>query len=297
MIPEARNVAALLAATALLLGGCSRRADFGDGAVVLAYAPRLPEGAPQAERLAMAGVVRDRLERRLSGSRTPARVELEGDRVLVKVPAKIDPSELERIKGFLPVPARFEFRSVDGKALAALADRVPAPSAVARDQTQNPETARLLCPTSMAAELALKALQPLLRPDQAIAFDVPSSGVGRWMGYLLGPVVVDNDGVARASTAWDEGGRPLVTATLTEAASIRFAELTRGSIGRQIAITLDGKVLTAPYVTSPITDGRIQITLGKGGQDEANTLALVLKVRAALPVPLDLVEERRIPAP
>ena len=295
MAARARRATALLFSTALLLGGCSRAPDFRDGAVELAYAPRLPEGTAEVDRRQVAVIVRDRLERRLGEGRTPARVELDGARVLVKVPVKIDPSDLERMKAFLPVPARFEFRAVDGEALAALADRVPAHSKVAREENGKPETARLMCPTSMAMELTIKTLRPHLRPDQVIAFQ--DAGLDHWMGFLLGPVVVDNDGVSKASTAFGEGGRPIVTATLTDEAAVRFADLTRKAIGRRIAITLDGKVLTAPVVTSPITDGRIQITLGEGGRDEANTLALVLKVRAALPVPLDLVGERRVPAP
>ncbi len=63
-----------------------------------------------------------------------------------------------------------------------------------------------------------------------------------------------------------------------------FAEWSTGNVEHYFAITLDRKVLVAPYVASPVTEGQGQI---EGGftESEARTLAAILKA-GALPYPL-----------
>jgi preprotein translocase subunit SecD len=288
--------------TAMLLGmlllaacrpGDATKSRTEPGQVELTYGLRLPSGTGEAERLRTAEIVRERLERRVSGLRERVTVERDGDRIVVRVPSGLGPSELERLKGFLPVPARFEFREVDGESLWALAGRVPAPAQVARERSGDPATATLFAPTREAAEIASLALAAHLRPGATVAYQRPAGEAGSWMGFLLGPIAIDNDGIRSAATAWNED-RPVVIATLTDEAAAGFEALTRRLVGRRMAITLDGQVLTAPYVTAPIPGGKIQIQLGKESRDEAITLALVLKIRAWLPVPLDLIAERTL---
>lgn len=76
-----------------------------------------------------------------------------------------------------------------------------------------------------------------------------------------------------------------------------FEEITGASIGRQLAIILDGNVYSAPNIQSRIGGGRAQITLGSGGfnrvMKEARDLALVLRA-GALPVQLDFLEQRTV---
>jgi preprotein translocase subunit SecD len=72
--------------------------------------------------------------------------------------------------------------------------------------------------------------------------------------------------------------------TLTPEGSGKFAETTTRLIGRQLAILVDGVVLSAPTVQSPITGGQGEIT-GSYTEAEAKDLAATLNA-APLPVVL-----------
>jgi len=72
----------------------------------------------------------------------------------------------------------------------------------------------------------------------------------------------------------------------------RFAEVTRGNVGRPFAIVLDDKVITAPNIREAITGGRGQIS-GSFTVRSANDLAVLLRA-GALPAPLTVVEERTV---
>lgn len=72
----------------------------------------------------------------------------------------------------------------------------------------------------------------------------------------------------------------------------RFGELTSQHVGEQIAIVLDGKVVSAPRVNEPIYGGQAQIS-GNFSDQEARDLALMLRA-GSLPAPLNLIEERSV---
>src|SRR5262249_27427888 len=71
-----------------------------------------------------------------------------------------------------------------------------------------------------------------------------------------------------------------------------FGDVTTQSVGRNLAIVLDGYVESAPVIREPITGGRGQIT-GRFDMAEAQDLANVLR-NGALPAPLRLIEERTV---
>lgn len=73
----------------------------------------------------------------------------------------------------------------------------------------------------------------------------------------------------------------------------KFAEISASSIGKQFAIVLDGKVLTAPVFRSAIPDGHASISGGFRTIKEANELALLLRA-GSLPAPLKVIEERTV---
>jgi SecD/SecF fusion protein len=68
-------------------------------------------------------------------------------------------------------------------------------------------------------------------------------------------------------------------------AAQRFADYTRENVGRHLAIVLDKKIMSAPTINSPITQGRGQIEGGFQNIREARFLAQLLNA-GALPVPL-----------
>ena len=91
--------------------------------------------------------------------------------------------------------------------------------------------------------------------------------------------------------------QPQVGFTLKSRGAKIFEELTAESIGRRMAIVLDGNVKSAPNIQTRIPGGRGTITLGGQGYNqqlrEARDLALVLRA-GALPVQLDFLEQRTV---
>ncbi len=86
-------------------------------------------------------------------------------------------------------------------------------------------------------------------------------------------------------------GQPEILFSLKSDGARRFAEVTSRSVGQRLAIVLDGEVLSAPTINSPITGGSGQIT-GDFDLKEAYDLAAALE--NPLRTPLQIVEERGV---
>lgn len=89
-----------------------------------------------------------------------------------------------------------------------------------------------------------------------------------------------------------ETNRNVVDITFDTQGGAKFAKLTTENVGKPFAIILDGQVLSAPSINEPILGGRAQIS-GNFTAESANTLAISLR-SGALPVPLEIVEERTV---
>src|SRR5712692_4616151 len=88
--------------------------------------------------------------------------------------------------------------------------------------------------------------------------------------------------------------RPLILFEFDDEGGKMFAELTQRLVGKPLGIFLDNQLLTAPVVREPITQGRGQIT-GQFTLPEAKNLVIQLNA-GALPVPVQIVEERTVDA-
>jgi preprotein translocase subunit SecD len=86
--------------------------------------------------------------------------------------------------------------------------------------------------------------------------------------------------------------RNVVNITFDAQGGAKFAKLTTENVGKPFAIILDGQVLSAPNINEPIIGGSAQIA-GSFTPETANQLAIALR-SGALPVPLDVVEERTV---
>jgi len=73
-----------------------------------------------------------------------------------------------------------------------------------------------------------------------------------------------------------------------------FSEITERNLGKQVAIFLDGQIISAPTVQTVIRDGRAVIT-GSGNVQEARTLTQRLNA-GALPVPVELASQQTVGA-
>jgi preprotein translocase subunit SecD len=89
-------------------------------------------------------------------------------------------------------------------------------------------------------------------------------------------------------------GGPEISLTFTSDGAKLFKDITTRNVGKPVAIVLDGEVISAPTVQSVIEDGKAVIT-GKFTVQEAKNLAIQLNA-GALPVPINLVEERTVGA-
>lgn len=89
-----------------------------------------------------------------------------------------------------------------------------------------------------------------------------------------------------------QDGQPVVSFRFDSTGARLFGAITRDNVGRQFAIVLDGKVISAPVIQEPILGGSGQI---QGNFTVAETSSLAALLRAgALPVPLQIVEERMV---
>jgi len=143
-------------------------------------------------------------------------------------------------------------------------------------------------------EAALGAHGGILPPDSEL---VPgqreagdTSGSEAWYIVNRIPAVTGRD-LRDAQPRPDENGRPSVNFSLTRDGAVRFGRVTGQNIGKQLAIILDNRVVSAPTIQSQITDnGRIA---GSFTPQEASDLALVLR-SGALPASIKYLEERTV---
>ena len=84
----------------------------------------------------------------------------------------------------------------------------------------------------------------------------------------------------------------IVSFTLDRVGAKRFGKATSTGIGKQLAIVLDGKIISAPVIRDTIASGSGQISGGFTFQS-ATDLALLLR-SGALPAPLNIIEERTV---
>ncbi len=108
-----------------------------------------------------------------------------------------------------------------------------------------------------------------------------------------GGVVLTGSDIAKATARQQDaqngvGYEYVVELELNDEGKGKFAEATRKSIGQQIAIVYDGEVISAPSVSTAITDGHAVIS-GMEGFEEANKLASTIRIGA---LPLELTEIR-----
>ena len=115
---------------------------------------------------------------------------------------------------------------------------------------------------------------------------------GEETGYIVlkRAVVVGGEQLEDARQSFSDQGVPAVSFKFKSLGAKKFAKATAENVHRHLAIVLDGKVISAPEIQSPITGGNGIIT-GNFTVQSANDLALLLR-SGALPAPLLVVEVR-----
>ena len=106
-------------------------------------------------------------------------------------------------------------------------------------------------------------------------------------------IIISGDNLLDAQPKMDtQTNQTIVSFSLDRVGAKRFGKATSTGIGKQLAIVLDGKIISAPVVRDTIASGSGQISGGFTFQT-ATDLALLLR-SGALPAPLNIIEERTV---
>lgn len=95
--------------------------------------------------------------------------------------------------------------------------------------------------------------------------------------YLHPEIVVSNDDISESWVAQDGPGRFSVAVRLLPSGADRMRQATAGHVGRPVAILIDGNVVMAPVLRSPISDSAV--ISGNFTQAQAEKIAEGMKLR------------------
>ncbi len=106
-------------------------------------------------------------------------------------------------------------------------------------------------------------------------------------------IILNGDNLVDAKPRMDtQSNETIVSFTLDRVGAKKFGRATTENVGKQLAIILDGKIISAPSIREPIIGGSGQIT-GNFTFQSATDLALLLR-SGALPAPMNIIEERTV---
>jgi preprotein translocase subunit SecD len=144
-------------------------------------------------------------------------------------------------------------------------------------------------------EAALSAHGGILPPDTLLlpgkSEAAGQAGAEAWYVVNQIPAVTGRD-LSGAEPGTDENGQPDVNFTLNRDGATRFARITGANVGKQLAIILDNRVVTAPVIHSQISD-RGEISGGNFTTKQTADLSLVLR-SGALPASISYLQEQTV---
>ncbi len=227
-------------------------------------------------------IIRNRIDQ--FGVAEPIVVRQGEDQIVVQLPGVKDP---KRAMSLIGQTAQLEFK------LVAEAPGVNLPLLI-----HNAEQAGQWHEGDNLKQLNL-ALQNQLPQGTSIYFersiDKATKREKKTPMLLENPILMTGDMVKNAQVRI--GGNfnePYVSLELTSRGAQVFGALTEKSVGRRLAIVLDGVVRSAPVIREKILGGNAQIT-GDFTHNEATDLAIVLRV-GALPAPVDIIQNLTVGA-
>lgn len=245
----------------------------------------------QAKDTAESKVSEDSLERLLAvlrnrvdqfGVAEPV-IQREGaDRIIVDLPGVQDPDAALELIG---KTALLEFRAV-----VTSTSPIP-PAAERKNYDSDAEFERAQSRWDEAVKAIDVQKEELERQSASVEGGVVAKAdEGRF--YLLGPVLVGGKDLIDAKPQYDHLGRPVVALAFSSEGAKLFDTATFANVGKQLAIVLDGVVISAPVVQERITGGNAQIS-GRFSAEEASRLSIMLRA-GALPVAVDVIENRSV---
>jgi preprotein translocase subunit SecD len=97
--------------------------------------------------------------------------------------------------------------------------------------------------------------------------------------YVQNAVLLDQTALKSAKIARDNFGHAEIAITFTDAGRERFAEVTRQSIGKRLAIVIDGQLYSAPSIVTEIPGGKANIS---GSFSDREAEELVARLNSSL---------------
>lgn len=195
------------------------------------------------------------LKRRMSQAGFRALVEPSPTEIKVKIPGLSNPRQLGELSRMMSLTGDLSFHLVDEQeTAAAYSDPARWPMADERD-------GRIALPDdSRRAELVVIMADPIIRGED----------------------------LKTVSQGFDASNQPNIIFELNDRGKRLFGEATTQNVGRQFAIVLNGRIVSAPNIRSPITGGTGTI---EGGftLERAQEIAMILRT-GSLPAPLRLVD-------
>lgn len=178
------------------------------------------------------------------------------DKILVELPGIKTPEEEQRARELISRAAKLELMAVDE-------DR----SMRVNDMSE-----------AEAASYGDKILEDALQPQ---------------MKHLVNEIpILDGTMLTDAQVGYDQNNRPVINFSLNAQGAQIFGDFTGKSVGKRLAIVLDGKVYSAPVINERIGGGSGQIS-GNYTTAEANDLAIALRSGALL-APIYMMEKRSV---
>lgn len=201
---------------------------------------------------------REIIERRINalGTREP-NIQTQGtDRIIIQLPGVSDPG---KVKDILGKTAKLTFQMVH--------NQYP---------TLNSTGGRVLPGTIAVPE----------DPSQVRGNREPVT-------YLVKKqILLTGESLSNAQPGFSENNAPVVTMRFDTVGARKFGEITKQYTHHQLAMILDGKVISAPNLNEPILGGNVQIS-GNFTVEETVNLSILLRA-GSLPAPLNVLEERTV---
>lgn len=190
-----------------------------------------------------------------AGTKEPIIQRQGSNRIVVQVPGLADPAEL---KALLGKTAKMTFHLVNESVSM---------DAIARNMVPGDTT---------------------IMPGE----DRDETGANMPLKYaVMSQVALGGENLTNATASF-QNGTPVVEFQFNRLGADKFGKITQQNVDRRFAVVLDGKVITAPVIRSPILGGR-GIIEGNFTVESANELAVLLRA-GALPAPLTVIEERSV---
>lgn len=178
------------------------------------------------------------------------------DKILVELPGIKTLQEEQRARELISRAAKLELMSVDEERAMRVMEMSPEEAA------------------SYGDKILDDALQPKMKH---LVNDIP---------------ILDGTMLTDAQVGYDQNNRPVINFSLNSQGAQIFGDFTGKSVGKRLAIVLDGKVYSAPVINERIGGGSGQIS-GNYTVEEANDLAIALRSGALL-APIYMLEKRSV---